>query len=67
MKTIGAKMRDYTDFPKNMSNRPFGIYPRKGFVEIDGFRKYKLKELKKIDFDTRLSFPHKLFVAIDRA
>ena len=60
-------MRNYKDFPEDMNRRAYGIYPRKGLVQVSGFAVYKLKELKKIPLNTRLSFPHDLFVAIDKA
>ena len=61
------KKRSFKEFPENIKNRVWCIYPRKNEVVIDGFKKFNLKELKKIDLNTRLSFPHELFVAIDKA
>ena len=63
-----AKIRDIKEFPtKSMSKRAFGIYPRKGIVEVDGFKYFSLKELKRIPLNDRLSLPHELFVAIHKA
>ena len=37
------------------------------FLHINLNYKKELKELKKLNLNTRLSFPHELFVAIDKA
>lgn len=34
---------------------------------FSGLKSFSLKELKKIDLNTRLSLPHEIFVAIDKA
>lgn len=57
----------YNDFPTtDIKNRVWVTYPKKGTVIVDGFRTFKLKELKQIPLNTRLSFPPKLFTAIDK-
>jgi hypothetical protein len=57
-------MKNYKDFPLNMKRRAYAIYPRKGIVVIDGFRRFALKSLKQIDLNVRLSWPQELFVAV---
>ncbi len=61
------KLREHTDFPTDLHRRVFHVCPRKGIVIVDGFRDYSLKELKKIELNTRLSFPPELFKAINNA
>ena len=61
------ELREYNEFPHDIKNRSYAIYPRNGIVAVDGFRRFNLKELKKIDLNIRLNFPHKLFVAIDKS
>ncbi len=60
-------MRSYKDFPLDIKNRVFEIYPRKKQIIVDGLKYFSLKDLKNIKLNKRLSFPHKLFVAIDKA
>lgn len=57
----------YKDFPENISKLVYSIHPRKGIVCVAGFKYYSLKDLNNIPLDTRLSFPHDLFVAIHSA
>lgn len=62
------KMKTHKEFPAHtINNRPFAVYPRKGYVCVDGYRYFDLKELKKINLNTRLSFRHDLFAAINKA
>ncbi len=61
-------MKDWKEFPsEDIGRRAWGIYPRLGVVEVDGFKRYRLKDLKRIPLDVRLSFPARLFAAIDKA
>ena len=62
-----TKMRSYKEFPENIKNMVWYIYPKKKQVVVSGFKYFDLKELKKIDIDTRLSFPHEILVAINEA
>ena len=59
--------KGHEEFPTNMKNRAYAIYPKKGVVVIDGYRRFSLKKLKKINHNIRLGFPHDLFVAIHQA
>jgi len=60
-------MRSYKDFPRDIKRHIIGIYPKLGYVCVNGGSYYWLKDLKNIELNTRLSFPHKLFVAINKA
>lgn len=61
------RFREYWEFPvETIKQSVCSIYPRKGYVVIDGFKRFKLKELKKIDLNFRLSFPSDLFAAIHK-
>lgn len=60
--------KSYKDFPVNtIKNQVYHIYPRKGIIQVDGFKKFKLKELKKISINKRLSLPPEIFNAIRQA
>jgi hypothetical protein len=62
---------NYSQFPafdkESRKNRVYHIYPKKGIVVIDGFKRFRLKDLKKISLNTRLSFPPDLFAAISES
>lgn len=60
-------IKSHKEFPKNIKDRAWSIYAGKKQIVVDGFKHYSLKELKKIDLNTRLSFPYEIFVAIDKA
>lgn len=61
-------IKSQQSFPcADIKKRAFSIYPKKGVVIVDGFKRFRLKELKNIELNIRLSFPHNLFVAIDKA
>ena len=60
-------MKSYKEFPKNIKNLTWDIYPSKKQIVVNGFQYFSLKELQKIDLDTRLYFPYELFVAIGMA
>lgn len=58
--------KPWQDFPiLDLKYRPWTIH--KDYVTIDGFRKFKLKELKNIPLNIRLSLPPKLFVKINES
>ena len=61
------KLRDYKEFPINIKQLAWSIYPVKKQVVVNGFKYFSLVELKKIELNTRLSFPAKLFAAIDNS
>lgn len=61
------KLRYYKEFPKNIKNSTWSIYPNKKQIVVSGFKYFELRELKKIDLNTRLSLPHETFVAINKA
>ena len=61
------RTRTYKDFPENIKDLVWDIYPNKKQIVVNGFKYFSLKELKKININTRLSFPHEIFVAIDKA
>lgn len=52
---------------QTIKHRAYGIYPKKGYICIDGGIYYKLKDLKTLPLNFRLSFPPELFKAIDKA
>ena len=60
-------MKSHKEFPKNIKDMVWHIYPRKKEIVVNGFKQFNLKELKKISLDTRLSFPPEIFVAINKA
>jgi hypothetical protein len=59
--------RTYKDFPENIKNLVWEIYPNKKQIVVNGFKHFSLKELKEINLNTRLSFPYEIFVAINKA
>jgi len=62
------KIRSHRDFPLNdIKKRVYAIYPIKGIVVVDGFKRFSLKSLTKIDLNIRLGFPPDLFIAINQA
>ena len=61
------KTRTYKEFPGNIKNMAWHIYPGKKEIVVNGFKYFKLIELKKIDLGSRLSFPPEIFAAIDKA
>jgi len=61
-------MYNSKDFPSStIKQRAIGIYPKRGIVNVDGFKNFDLKELGKIPLAIRLDFPAELFTAIDKA
>ena len=61
------KTHEYTDFPLDIKKHVWDIHPRMNVVDVDGFKRFNLVELKNIPLNKRLSFPHELFVAIHEA
>ena len=61
------KASENDEWLKTLKTRAYGIYPRKGYIIVDGSNYYKLKELKWLSLNFRLSLPHDVFVAIDKA
>ena len=59
--------RTYKDFPENIKDLVWHIYPNKKQIVVNGFKHFSLKELKEINLNTKLSFPHEIFVAINKA
>ena len=59
--------KTHEEFPRNISDLVWHIYPNKKLIIVNGFKHFSLKELKKININTRLSFPHEIFMAIDKA
>ena len=59
---------NYNDFPTpaELKKTVYAIYLKKGIVCINGFKYFKWKDLNNIELNTRLSYPHKLFVAIHK-
>lgn len=55
------------EFPVDIKNRVWHIYPKKGVIVVDGHKRFYLKDLKAIPLNIRLSFPHDIFVAIHKA
>lgn len=60
-------MNTYKEFPENIKDCVYWIYPRKKRICVNGFQYFDLVELKKIDLNTRLSFPADVFAAIDKS
>lgn len=63
----GYFMRPYVDFPANIKDCVYHIYPRKKRICVNGFKYFDLVELKKIDLNTRLSFPPDVFATINKS
>ena len=61
------KLRDYKEFPTNIKQLVWSIYPVKKQIVVNGFKYFSLVELKEIELNTRLSFPAELFTAIDNS
>lgn len=61
------QIRTHKEFPQNIKHLVWHIYPNKKLIIVNGFEYFSLKELKKINLNTRLSFPHEIFTAIDKA
>ena len=59
--------RTHKDFPENIKTLVWEIYPKQKQIVVNGFKYFSLRELKKIDLNTRLSFPCEIFTAIDKA
>lgn len=60
-------MKNYKEFPKSLEGRVYSIYPRKKVICIDGFKYFKLTDLKNVDLSIRLSYPPDLFAAINKS
>ena len=57
-----------SDFDRDyFKHHAYGVYPHKGYICIDGVKYYALKAFKAVDLDTRLSWPPKVFAAIQEA
>jgi hypothetical protein len=61
------KTRSYKEFPANIKNMAWAIYPGKKQIVVNGFKYFSLKELKCLSLNIRLSLPYEIFVAIDKA
>lgn len=61
------RLISYKDFHENINNSTWSICPKKKQIIVNGFQHFSLKELQKINFGTRLSFPFEIFFAINEA
>ena len=61
------KLRYYKEFPKNIKNLTWDIYPSKKLIVVSGFKYFNLIELKKINPDIMFSLPYEIFIAISRS
>ena len=61
------ELRSYKEFPKNIKNLTWDIYPSKKKIVVSGFKYFDLIELKKINPDIMYSLPYEIFIAINES